>query len=259
MALRDEFTVFLEGRTDEWMVKRIFSAAGFYESRKINFIAIASKKAMAKALAPIQQHEARSYVALIDADVASVADSRELARQQLGHPHVEVFCAVPTIEAWMFADPEMPYSLARSAAAKDTISRLPLPEEIPHPKQLAVYLFGNAFSSKIKYDIPFNLSLAMARSPSLRIFTEGIGNILGIRVDHDFPTQRMSDTRNVVATLLRELPSEQVAWVTMSGEPINAGTLASAISDGLPIGNQYATELLRVARDLISRQAKPKK
>ncbi|MBB4192209.1 hypothetical protein [Rhizobium aethiopicum] len=246
-------TVFVEGHADSSMVLTLVNALGLHEKAHVNVRLMGNKRNIAAHVRQLSNDHSNKFAALVDADEASVADSRELARQQLGHPSIDVFCAVPTIEAWIFADPEFAKSAARSPHAKEMIDRAPLPETIPYPKQFAMNVFGSA--SRYPNAGNFDVNLAAARSPSLRAFVEGIGTLIGAEVDFKLPVGKLSDTRDVVSTLLRELPETKVVWKTMTGARISAGELARAIAEGTPLGNQYATELLRVARDLIARQA----
>ncbi|TCA97405.1 hypothetical protein E0H65_14130 [Rhizobium leguminosarum bv. viciae] len=235
------------------MVLILVNALGLHQKARINVRVIGGKRKIANHIRQLKNDDLHKYAALVDADEGSVADARELARQQLGHPSIDVFCAVPTIEAWIFADPEFAKSAARSPHAQEMIDRAPLPETIPYPKQFAMNVFGSAK----RYPVAghFDVNLAAARSPSLRAFVEGLAALLGADVPFKLPVGKLSDTRDVVSTLLRELPDTKIVWKTMTGARISAGELAKAIADGTPLGNQYATELLRVSRDLIARQA----
>lgn len=246
-------TVFVEGPTDHSVVQTLVNALGLHHKAYINVRSMGGKRNIASHIRQLKNDHLNKFVALVDADEASVADSRELAHQQLGRPSIDVFCAVPTIEAWIFADPDFAKSAARSLHAKEMIDRAPLPEAIPYPKQFATNVFGSA--SKYPVSGHFDVNLAAARSPSLRTFVEGVAALVGVDLDFKLPVGKLSDTRDVVSTLLRELPETKVVWKTMTGARISAGELAEAIADGTPLGNQYATELLRVARDLIARQA----
>lgn len=248
-----QLTVFVEGPTDHAMVMTVIEALGLREKAQIDVMSLGGKRNIATYVRSLVNDHNHKYVALVDADEASVADSRALARQQLGSPSIDVFCAVPTIEAWIFADPGFAKSAARNERASDMIDRAPLPETIPYPKQFAMNVFGS--TRNYPFGRNFDVDVAAARSPSLRAFVEGITKLVGSDLDYEFPVSKLSDTRDVVSTLLRELPESNVVWKTMTGTRLNAGELAKAIAEGTPLGNQYATELLRVARDLIARQA----
>lgn len=245
-------TVFVEGPTDNLMVQMLVNSLDLRARAQINVRIMGGKRNILNHIRDLKSDQHNKYAALIDADEASVADSRELARNQLGQPMIDVFCAVPTVEAWMFADPEFAKRAARSSHAREMIDRAPLPETIPYPKLLATNVFGSTKSLPMG---DFDLHLAAARSPSLRAFVEGISKLVGADLSFELPIGKLSDTRDVVSTLLRELPDAKVVWKTMAGARVSAGDLATAIAEGTPLGNQYATELLRVARDLIARQA----
>ncbi|MBY3433740.1 hypothetical protein HFN89_06210 [Rhizobium laguerreae] len=60
--------------------------------------------------------------------------------------------------------------------------------------------------------------------------------------------------KDVVVTALSELSVGATAWNTMNG-PITRESLIEEVKQSSSLGQQFCTELLRVARDLIVRQA----
>lgn len=60
--------------------------------------------------------------------------------------------------------------------------------------------------------------------------------------------------RTFMSKLVEEYPAEGVIHRTMSGS-YTGREMASLISSGHPIGTEYATAMLRVCRDLLTRQA----
>lgn len=61
-----------------------------------------------------------------------------------------------------------------------------------------------------------------------------------------------------VIALLRELPSHTIVWRT-TGKSFTAEELIKEIELGTETGLQYASDLLRIARDFLSRKAKKEK
>ncbi|WP_095159882.1 DUF4276 family protein [Pseudomonas sp. Irchel 3E13] len=250
-----KLVIFVEGNTDAAIVENILYAMAPHLDPTIKVCN--GKHRIAKAIKNLTNEGSTKYIALIDADEPSVFDSREEAKLQLGNPSIPVFCAVPTIEAWLFADDKVASSLAKNNSAMRTIERMPLPESIPYPKYLASQVLKIGKSPN-RYEILRSLDIhrAAARSPSLRNFLAGICEVLELK--SGLPSHSMSSTvsRDVFSTLLRELPGETIAWRTLTGETYSAAELARNIGEGTEIGKQYMTELLRVARDLTLRKAK---
>ncbi|MFG0393014.1 DUF4276 family protein [Pseudomonas sp. zbq_4] len=250
-----ELVVLVEGDTDAAIVKNILQVA--FPLCNPSFIVCYGKHRMAKIIKKLPKDNRFNYIALIDSDEPSIVDSREEASRQLGNPKIPVFCAVPTIEAWLFADEEIAKSLAKDASALRTIQRMPLPESIPYPKYLVGQLLRISKSPR-SYEAlkKINIQRALARSPSMRSFIEGVSNTLGVKLN--LPEYSMASTvsRDVFSTLLRELPGDTIAWRTLAGESYSAAELADNIGQGTEVGKQYVTELLRVARDLTLRKAK---
>lgn len=261
---RPNVTIAVEAQEDLGIVEKILVAAGLFSKGRIKVIAAGGKSGVAAWCKTVTNNEENKYLALVDADVLSVSDSRAIAREQLGNPSIEVFCAVPTIEAWLFADDATAEKFARSAHAAQLISRAPLPEMIPYPKQLAFNVFdrqiyGESFRGARSY--PFleliDVKMAMARSPSLKAFLLGVAKAVGVEIDTPDTTLGRSIPREIFSNLLRELPSDTVVWKTVNRGSISAEELAAAIVEGDSLGKQYITEVLRVARDIIGGRSSP--
>lgn len=189
-------------------------------------------------------------ISLIDADELSVPDGAAHARKRLGYPQSPVFCAVPTVESWLFADSKLALNEARNNAARAVVSRITSPDTLPEPKELARQVFGVKKSLLPDFFRSVNLPAAMARSASLAAFVEGLVRELGGQ--HDIAIEAIGSqiSRSVFANLLLELPAETISWRTADGE-YSAIELSERIRNGDELGFQYVTELLRLARDII--------
>ena len=253
MAHRDRITLLVEGTQDQmlvgWILEaaglpadqiEIVSAGGLGELRKLQSLAAASPERVA---------------VLVDLDARSVPDAQAKAREKLADPPVRVFCAVPTTEAWLFADDRLAEEqCAGDEEALAILRRIPMPEEIPTPKELARAIFGPP--QRYQWLRNLNVERAAARSPSLRAFLVGIGEMLGVPVRSAAESVGRSLSRNVLSSLLAEvLPSDTVVWRTTDGDAYTAGDLRRHIEQGDEIGQQYASDLLRVSRDFLRRAA----
>src|SRR5215204_4687210 len=88
----------VEGRTGEKIVRFLLEAAG-YPAHRVCILVAAGKYRAARLATEIGA--SRRGAVLVDLDESTVPDARTRAREQLGNPPVEVFCAVPEIEAWL--------------------------------------------------------------------------------------------------------------------------------------------------------------
>jgi hypothetical protein len=61
-------------------------------------------------------------------------------------------------------------------------------------------------------------------------------------------------SRDIIADMLQEMPPDEIVWTT-SGGPWTAARLSEQVRIGSGIGRQYASDLLRVSRDFLSRQS----
>jgi hypothetical protein len=254
MAPHERITLLVEGQYDQMIVAWILEAAGLPADR-IDIAVADGKVGARKRVQSLPEGAAERTAVLIDLDEQSVPDAQARARAQLGDPPVQVFCAVPTIEAWLFADDV----LAKEQGAKDEealaiLRRIPIPEEIPTPKELARKIFG--LPQHCDWLRRMNVQRASARTPALRTFLVGIGEMLGVPVTLASESVGRSLSRSVLSGLLAEvLPSDTVVWRTTGGDVYTAGDLRHHIESGDEIGQQYASDLLRVSRDFLRRAA----
>jgi len=204
-----------------------------------------------------------SHFVLIDSDEYNVPDSIETAKKQLGiaSDEIKVFCAVPCIEAWLFADNKNLIERVNDKEKKKYLSRLPLPETIPYPKQVFFNLFVNSkkkssyFNNASEIINSINIDTAISRSPSLRVFLNAILEELNEESIKYEKFLKNSIPRDVFATLLQELPKEKIVWKTLDGNVLNALELSKEIEEGTDLGKQYISDLLRIARDMLARKA----
>lgn len=254
MAPHEKVLLLVEDWHDQILVGWILQAAGLPTDR-IAVVAASGKQGIREQVQALPEGASEHVAVLIDLDERSVPDAQARAREQLGDPAVRVFCAVPTIEAWLFADDRL--AEEQSARDEDSLAilrRIPMPEEIPTPKELARTIFG--LPQHCEWLQRMNVERASARTPSLRTFLVGIGEMLGVPVPVASESVGRSLSRNVLSGLLAEvLPSDTVVWRTTSGDAYTAGDLRHHIEQGDEIGQQYASDLLRVSRDFLRRAA----
>lgn len=141
--MQERLKIVVEGRADVSIIENLILALQ-YQAEGIVVEAWGGKdeiKRRVKELEFLEPQKDRLMI-LIDSDLPSIEDSRKHARYELGYPDVSVFCAVPTIEAWLFADKKLALTRAKDSAAKSVVERITSPESIPHPKRLARVLLG---------------------------------------------------------------------------------------------------------------------
>jgi len=243
----------VEGAADARIVEGVLAAAGFPVER-VHIVVGLGRYGAARMAEEIAQGAQEHCAVLVDLDERSVPDAQARAREQLGAPPFDIFCAVPSIEAWLFADHEAAQAYASpDEDVQRIVRRLPLPEEIPDPKQLARYVFGP--SSKWGFIHQIDIGRAAARSPSLRIFLEGMGRLLGVPTPPLMEGVARHFSRDIIAGLVREVPADTVVWRTLSGDEYTADELRRLIEEGDEVGRQYASDLLRISRDFLLRKA----
>ncbi len=249
----------VEGQNDAFVVTKILEAARFPLS-KLEIVVARGKEGVRLLTQHLAPERAGRYAALIDLDERSVPDAVASARRQLGEPPIRVFCAVPAIEAWLFADDHAVSANARNEdeEVRAILARLPMPEEIPEPKRLARQVFGHG-SPKLGFLATIDIERAAARSPSLRSFLKGMGELLDFSTKLPEESVGRTITRDVLAGLIGEvLPADTVVWRNTSGDSYTAAELRQQIESGGEPGRQYASDLLRISRDFLRRAANKK-
>jgi len=247
--------IYVEGEVDKVIVENLLIAAKL--NSKVEILVCGGKQNVLESASEQRNKNDHILIALVDADRGNVADSRKFAEEQFAVSDVQVFCAVPTIEAWLFADREAAQKSSVSDSGARILERLPLPELIPYPKQLARNVFSRKSASEAYLFLRnVNILHAIARSPSLRVFIEGVAEAKGIEGDLAVSALEQSIGRDAFSMLLSEVPSDQVAWKMLDGTQLTAGNLSREIREGTDRGKQYVTEVLRIARDLVARKAR---
>ncbi|RDK01186.1 DUF4276 family protein [Paraburkholderia lacunae] len=252
--MQEKLKIIVEGRADVAIIENLILALE-YQSEGIVVEAWGGKDEIKKRVKKLElrQPQKDKLMILIDSDLPSVEDSREHARYELGNPDVSVFCAVPTIEAWLFADKELALTRAKGPNAKSVIERITSPESIPHPKNLARLILRTRDDSPESYNFFSHVDVlaAASRSPSLATFVEGVNEKLGRHSDILSEAIASHVPQSIFANLLKELPGGMLAWRTLDKD-YTAEELFQLVDDGDPIGLQYLTDLLRLSRDILA-------
>ncbi|SDY53481.1 DUF4276 family protein [Acinetobacter kyonggiensis] len=254
-----ELLIHVEGEDDKCILSKFFSVLGI--NNNIEYFVHNGKNNIRKYLKnSYRVQENVSQFILIDSDEYNVPDSQGTARKQLGveSESIKVFCAVPCIEAWLFADIKNLINNVEDSEKKAQLERFPLPESIPYPKQTFFNLFNNGRRNNKSFDFVFNsidINQAVSRSPSLRVFLNSILDDLDLETFKYEKILKNSIPRDVFATLLQELPKEKIVWKTLDGNTFNALELSKEIENGTDLGKQYISDLLRIARDMLARKA----
>lgn len=250
----NKILLLVEGETDRVLLVHLLEAT-LFPPMVIEVRAAAGFRQLATE-AEAADHQGLRVAILADAGEAHLPDAERLVRERLGNPSCTVFVAIPAVEAWLFADTEV---AARNASPEPEIQamirRLPLPEEIPEPKRLAREAFGPPRTWGFLREI--DVGRACARSASLSAFLRGLSELSGVPIGGLERAVSRSLSRDLLANLLQEVaPSDTVIWRTTDGHAYTAMELERHIREGDELGLQYASDLLRIARDFLGRSAR---
>lgn len=242
----------VEGEHDAEIVSALFSRAQFPMDR-IKTIPVGGKANIRQLLANLTSEPIR-YAALIDADAITVPDAEEHARRELGDPPVPVFCAVPTLEAWLVADSETVGRVLNEADEEGSVEHALATENVQEWSGIVRRLKDRRKALHIIEQM--DVEVASARSPSLRTFLKGIGEILEISTAFLDQAYARSLGRDAISNLLAEVArGDAVVYRTANGDAVTAEVMINQIRDGTDLGRQYASDLLRISRDFLARKA----
>lgn len=243
MRILNRVQLIVEGDFDKRIASSFLKAAGIPMER-VEFLVANGARNIKKML---KEFKGLPVAVLMDLDESSNYQSniRLKEKYNLRGENLSVFAAIPTIEAWLFADIEAARKKsANKKRSKELLDRIPMPDEIPYPKHLAVNLFNlNEKFELVEDDI--DIKIAMARSPSLRNFISGIANLLGHDLGFNWESDFVrSSGRDIFSKIVSEvIPSDKVIYKTLNGQVITAEEMSRHIQEGSDTGLRYSVEL----------------
>ncbi|HBL10356.1 MAG TPA: hypothetical protein DD379_02890 [Cyanobacteria bacterium UBA11162] len=246
--------IFVEFQNAIQIVKWILEAAE-YPLEKIRIDAITGKGKLKNYLKGLPPDIRDSCAVLVNSNAKSVPGAIADVTRRLNNPPVEVFCAIPEIEAWLFADENTARENIKTQWEFELLPVMPLPEDMSTPKIHAEKAFGKKVDSW-GFLNTINIDRASARAPSLRHFLTGIDRMLAAQPTPPLRSLSRSISRDTFSGLIREvIPADTIIWRTATGELFTADELRKQIEEGTEVGQQYASDVLRVARDFLKRKA----
>lgn len=173
-----------------------------------------------------------------------------------GAPDRMAFCeAKQNVYSWFFADDR---SLARHLGDSEFrvfAEDLPLPENVPFPLFVLDKFARDVSPSVVLADM--DVAYACARSPSLHRFATTLCGLLEVPIPEIAETYSRNLNRDVIANLVEEVaPPGMPVYRAADGSTYTAERMTREIREGSHLGRQYASDLLRVSRDMLSRQAR---
>ncbi len=225
-------TLVVESKVSFDIVQTLLQAAN-YPTRRINFQIVTDViKVKQLAYSGYDYFSDEHTAILLDSNKPTIPDALASESLELSRDRVDVFFAVPAVEAWLFSDTDLLKPLMTSEARVDILNRLPLPEEIPYPKQVVTNLL-NDHKGKYGFLVDIDIKKAAARSFSLNYFLNGIARILGIENHLEMSSMAANLDRRIFANLIKEVvPSNAIIYKTLDGTKITASEMLDNIEEG---------------------------
>jgi len=267
-----DLILFVEEIHHETIVKSILASAGF-EISKIEIIVLENLGGISQTSRTKIQggHQQQQKGTLYSAEISISEKFRELQKQiddkQLNLKlavlfsgnldnlpnlkSIHVFFAVPNVEAWLFAANTLPEQLHLTADDKalKKIKTILTPANLSERRDLQA-----AYSFDLKEE---DITRLMARSKSLRDFLTGIAELLETSLANSEEYFAKNLSRQIFVSLINEVtPADTVVWRISGGYNITARKLATEIEQGSDLGKQYISDVLRIVRDMLARQAR---
>lgn len=258
-----KIVLLIEGEIDKIIVEKILIAAKIPLTR-FEFHILKGKKNLNAVANSIALEKDELLAALIDLDSLYVEDAKiqSINIQKKSSVPIEIFFAVPEIESWALADEQLILQETINNLGRNNIfERLPFPDEIPYPKFVLNNLLrkkrGKDNKDKLDFLSRMNISKATSRSPSLSFFLKQISNILDIKVDEIKDSISKNIDKKIFINLIKEISnSETIMYKTLDGFEYSARQLVKEIENGTEVGKAYSSDILRIARDILKRNAK---
>lgn len=254
-AMQDgSIQLFVESQNAIQIVTWILEAAQ-YPVDKIKIDAITGRNNLKNYLKDLPPDIRESCAVIVNYNAKSVPDAIAGANNRLGNPPVKIFCALPEVEAWLFADEITARENIKNQWELELLPVMPLPEDMSTPKIHAEKAFGRNVNSW-KFLKEINIDRASVRAPSLRHFLTGLDRMLAAQPTPELRSISRSISRDTFSGLIREvIPANTIIWRTATGDLFTADELRKQIEEGTEVGQQYASDVLRVARDFLKRKA----
>lgn len=245
-------SIAVEGKTDRLIIEGLLSAAGIFDptflvlKRRI----VMSQPKSAELLALVGR---RPTLLVFDQDNVSVGDAVAINDKD----SETIFCpAIPSVEAWLFADSATLFRVL-GERADGLVGRMPLPEQIPYPKFLRHALLRDVGKTRELLS-GVDIITAGSRSPSLKYFVQSARRLSGLpELEFEAPSATHGQLdRSVLRNLVSEVyPSSAPLFRSASGDVLSAEQMMQELLNGSEVGREYGSDILRVARDLLTRQA----
>lgn len=223
------------------------------------YISIAGRS-LAPARSDIRSHlanHAPGTIVIYDLEEGMISDDLP---QRDAHPDLVLIPAIPTVEAWLLADPDW-------AARELGVSRDEIMQSYQSGKRSVVMVdmknhlksqldrTPREFQTRLLDD--FNTGTAEALSPSFGRFAEIIrshGPAIHAAGRLREISYRLPNA--IFASLVAELePSTGIVYRTADGDKYTAGDIRNAILAGDELGISYMESILRIARDFLAFKA----
>jgi len=256
----DVLHIILEGETDVRIASAFLQKSGIPLNR-INFIVANGLSKIQEIIESLKSSKLEGEVAvLVDLDINNNYEAEHVARLNLhaDESDISIFTAVPSIEAWLFADIESIRDKSKSnKRTYELLSRLPLPDDIPHPRHLAFSILRLKDAPE-KFISEININIATSRSPSLRKFILGVESLLNVESKVGWEKEYVRTVgRDIFSKLVDEVtPPDAVIYKTLDGDKVTAKEMSKHIHDGTNIGLTYSVDVLRIARDMLARNSR---
>lgn len=241
----------VEGQTDAVIVDALLENAGI---RRVEILVTGGRRTLHGLL---QELPLQGIAVLIDADEPTVPDAIDWAKNnaQLHGATAQIYVAIPSVDAWLLADPNGVARFAEPLGA-ERLRRMPPAESITYPKHVLSNVLPRSVDRR-EVARSINLDVARQRSASLSVFLDGMARFSGMPPEQRAYAGVESEAiRQVVVRLMRETHHAALPVLsTLDGGIVDAEQMIAEVETGTTLGREYVSAILRLARDLLAAEA----
>jgi hypothetical protein len=240
MTLRHPVRLLVEGATDEVVAFLLLQRARLPLGH-LTIEPVGGRARLASTLASLSAGD-EAVAVLMDSEGRRPADVRAEVERLAGDRKVVLFLAEPNLEAWLLGDEDAATEFDRVERAVEAVA--------PNAEVTSRMSVLEQLASCVQVE------RAAGRIPALRTFLLGMADLLGAPRPHVIEGAGRTPDAELLASLMRELPPDEVAWRVSDGSTFTAGQLVREIEARTDLGRIFGSDLLRVARDLLARRAR---
>ncbi|MFN0204364.1 MAG: hypothetical protein ACKVTZ_22790 [Bacteroidia bacterium] len=256
-----DIKIFVEKEIEKIILINILTAAN-YPLKRIE-IAPTNGKNVLLAAKKYHYDDSCRVAVFLKVNARHLINQKEEAENTVKDTNILPFFAIPSIEAWAFADDLLIEKHIKVEYAKE-ILHIPLPEDIMYPTSLFRRWIKKGKEKVNPSDYAFlqgmNISRAVLRCPTLRYFLTELALLLELPPLNQWnETLVYSFSLQLIAGILKSYtPEDTVLFHSLKEGELNAGRMRKELQEGTELGRDYCRAILETSIRIIQKESQRK-